>query len=186
MRLRIVKVLRRSKDPNHHEVAKSLSQNLVYSFPVINDLAAFISSLINFRGDLQSDVASRDAFAMEAMITKYSSGFDVPLPSSQSSVASPVIVLLTGSTGNLGSYILARLLEDCRVEKVYAYNRPPENGTKTLLQRHSEKFAEVGLDIALLKSGKLTFISGDAAKPNLGLVQDLYSLVKQLYTLIAV
>ncbi|KAG6877487.1 putative NRPS-like protein biosynthetic cluster [Termitomyces sp. T32_za158] len=181
LRLRIVNVFRHSKDPKHHEVVKNLSQNLVYSFPVINDLAAFILSLLlNSPGDLQSNIASRAAAAMETMIAKYSFGFDVPLPPSpQSSVPSPVIVLLTGSTGNLGSQILARLLKNIRVEKVYAYNRPSESGTKTLLQRHTEKFEEVGLDVTLLKSGKLTFISGDAAKPDLGLAQSLYTLLSQ-------
>ncbi|KAG6878148.1 hypothetical protein C0993_011566 [Termitomyces sp. T159_Od127] len=180
LRLRIVNVLYRSQNPKHHEVAKSLSQNLIYSFPVINDLAAFISSRLNSPNDLQSNIASRDALAMETMINKYSSGFDFPLPPSpKTNVPSPLVVLLTGSTGNLGSQILAKLLKDVRVEKVYAYNRPSQNGTKTMFQRHLEKFEEVELDVTLLKSGKLTFISGDAAKLDLGLVRDLYSLLSQ-------
>ncbi|KAG6885392.1 putative NRPS-like protein biosynthetic cluster [Termitomyces sp. T159_Od127] len=147
LRLRIVNALRCSKDPEHQKVAKSLSLNLVYSFPVIKDLAAFISSLLTSE-DVQGDAASRSAAAMEAMITKYSSGLDVPLPSPLASAPLPAIILLTGSTGNLGSQILARLLEDSRVEKVYAYNRA---GSKPILQRHIEKFENVGLDVALLK-----------------------------------
>ncbi|KAH0578471.1 hypothetical protein H2248_003619 [Termitomyces sp. 'cryptogamus'] len=179
LRLRIVNALRCSKDYKHREVAKNLSPNLVYSFPIVEDLAAFISSLIGPSDDSQGDVTSQGPAAMEAMITKYSSGFDVPLPPSQSSAPSSVVVLLTGSTGNLGSQILAKLLEDTHVEKVYAYNRPSKTGKKTLLQRHSEKFEEVGLDVALLKSEKLVLISGDAAEPNLGLAEDFYSLLRQ-------
>ncbi|KAH0588812.1 Polyketide synthase HetM [Termitomyces sp. J132] len=177
LRLRIVSALHRSKDPKHQEIAKNLTPNLVYSFPIIKDLAAFISSLLHASEDVSDDIVSRSAVAIEEMITKYSSDLDVPLPSSQFSAPSPAVVLLTGSTGNLGSQILARLLEDSRVETVYAYNRPSKSGTKTLVHRHFEKFENVGLDVALLKSQKLIFISGDAAEPNLGLELDLYSLL---------
>lgn len=176
LRLRIVNALRHSKDPRHKETAKNLSPNLVYSFPVIKDLAAFISSLLSFSDNVQDDLASRSAAAMEAMITKYSSGFNVPLPSSLASTQLSAIILLTGSTGNLGSQILAKLLEDSRVQKVYAHNRV---ATKPIMQRHIEKFENVGLDVELLKSEKLVFISGDAAEPNLGLDQDLYTLVRR-------
>ncbi|KAG6902725.1 hypothetical protein C0995_012389 [Termitomyces sp. Mi166 len=179
LRLRIVSALRRSKDSRHREVAKNLSPNLVYSFPVINDLAAFISSLLDYSEDVQDNVSSRGAAAMEAMIARYSSSFDAPLPVSQFGASSAAIVLLTGSTGNLGSQILARLLEDSRVEKVYAYNRPSRAGAKTLLQRHHDKFEEVGSDVALLKSEKLVLISGDAAESNLGLDQESYDLLRQ-------
>lgn len=157
------------------EIAKELSSNLVYSYPMIRDLAAFIFSL-TCPGAEEHNVTSQSVAAMEAMIAKYSSGFDSPLPSAQqSNAASPVVVLLTGSTGHLGSQILAMLLNDSRVERVYTYNRP--SNTKTLRRRHSDKFEEVGLDVALLKSEKLMLISGDAEKTNLGLDQDLYNLV---------
>ncbi|KAG6902731.1 hypothetical protein C0995_012395 [Termitomyces sp. Mi166 len=180
LRLRIANAMRTSEDSKCRGIAKNLSPNLVYSYPIIKDLAAFISSLLTSSGVVQDDTASRESAAMEAMIAKYSSGLETPLPNTtQSSASSSAVVLLTGSTGHLGSQILAMLLDDSRVEKVYAYNRPPKTGTKTLLQRHSEKFEEIGLNVELLKSEKLVLISGDAAEPSLGLDQDLYSLLRQ-------
>ncbi|KAG6896087.1 putative secondary metabolism biosynthetic enzyme [Termitomyces sp. T32_za158] len=147
------------------------------------DLAAFISSLLPSSGAEEYDVSSQKAAAMEEKIAKYSSVFEIPLPSAlQSSVASPVVVLLTGSTGHLGSQILAMLLNDPRVAKVYTYNRPSD--TKHLLQRHLDKFDEIGLDVGLLKSEKLVLISGDAAEANLGLDQDLYGMLRQTVNIV--
>ncbi|KAG6878153.1 hypothetical protein C0993_011571 [Termitomyces sp. T159_Od127] len=172
LRLRIANALRLSEDSMNQEVAKDLSPNLVYSHPKIRDLAAFIFSLLTASGVKEYDLTSRRAAAMEAMIAKYSSGFESPLLGApQSSVVSPAVVLLTGSTGHLGSQILAMLLKDPRVGRIYTYNRP--SNTKTLFQRHLDKFEEVGLDIELLNSEKLVLISGDAAEIKLGLDQDL-------------
>ncbi|KAG5723894.1 Linear gramicidin synthase subunit D [Termitomyces sp. T112] len=185
LRLRVVNALRTLKDSKYQEKTKDLSPNLIYSYPVVKDLAAFIFSLLSSPEVVQDKIISRESVAMEAMIAKYSFGLEAPLPNiSQSSAILPTVVLLTGSTGHLGSHILAVLLDDIRVGKVYAYNRPSKTDTKTLLQRHSEKFEEVGLDVALLKSHKLVFISGDAAEPNLGLHQDLYNLLRQTVNIV--
>ncbi|KAH0581972.1 hypothetical protein H2248_011636 [Termitomyces sp. 'cryptogamus'] len=57
LRLRVVNALRISKDPEYRSIAKDLSQNLVYSYPVIKDLAGFIFSLISSSVVAQDNVA---------------------------------------------------------------------------------------------------------------------------------
>ncbi|KAG6907803.1 putative NRPS-like protein biosynthetic cluster [Tephrocybe rancida] len=180
LRLRIVNALRLSEDLELRRTAKGISSSLVYSFPVIKDLAYFISSLLTSPKATQATNASQGAAALKAMIAKYTAGFETSLPetsSIQPSAPLPTVVLLTGSTGNLGSQILAVLLGDPRVDKVYAYNRPSTVGGRTLLDRHSDKFKEVGLDVSLLGSEKLVLLAGDATETNLGLDRGRYNLL---------
>ncbi|KAG6852620.1 putative secondary metabolism biosynthetic enzyme [Blastosporella zonata] len=180
LRLRVANALRSSNDLQHQKTAESLSPNLVYSFPVINDLATYLSSLTT-SPEVDQDAVARGITTIDTMIAKYTLGFETSAASTQysDSVLSPAVVLLTGSTGNLGSQILAMLLEDSLVHKVYAYNRPSKAGTKTILERHSRKFEDVGLNGALLNSEKLVLIEGDATQPGLGLDQEMYSHLRE-------
>ncbi|KAF5371510.1 hypothetical protein D9615_009619 [Tricholomella constricta] len=167
LRLRIVGALRLSGDADVQAAAHGLSQNLVYSYPIIKDLAAYIASLHASPRDVQGATQSRGTAQIEQLIEKYTAGFEnVPKKPFQPRTV-PAVVLLTGSTGNLGSQLLTALLGDDRVEKVYAFNRPAK-GTSTILERHLERFRDRGLDPTVLESPKLVFISGDATEQNLG------------------
>ena len=80
-----------------------------------------------------------------------------------------MVVLLTGSTGNIGSHILEALLRDSRILRIYAFNRPsPRQPEVSLLDRHRERFEDKGFDKALLASEKLVFLEGDASQDDLG------------------
>ncbi|KAG6816854.1 hypothetical protein H0H87_002340 [Tephrocybe sp. NHM501043] len=175
LRLRVIHALRTLEDDKCQGLSHRILPDLVYAFPVIKDLARFVSSLLTSEA-VQGPV-SRGANAIEAMIAKYTFGLATSpeAPLAQLVAPTPATVLLTGSTGNLGSQILARLLEDPRVSKVYAYNRPPKAGTKTLLDRHIERFEEAGLDAALLRMEKLVLIAGNATESYLGLDRGIYS-----------
>ncbi|KAG6909219.1 putative NRPS-like protein biosynthetic cluster [Tephrocybe rancida] len=174
LRLRIIGALRASEDSSVKQAAQGLNQNLVYSYPVIRDLAAHIVSLLTCPGDVQEDAASRRTSLIEEMIEKYSFGLLGSPPNAQPQRPSPTIVLLTGSTGNLGSEILAALLRDARVEHVYAFNRPSQ-GSLTVEQRHLSRFEERGFDTSLLNTGKVSYISGDATQADLGLDRGQFS-----------
>lgn len=114
---------------------------------------------------------------IEEMIEKYSKGLEGTRKRSSRPLVSIKTVLLTGSSGNLGSHILALLLNDDRVNKVYAFNRP--SATKqTILERHATRFEDRGLDVDLLTSEKITYLTGDAAQAHLGLDYNLYREVR--------
>lgn len=76
------------------------------------------------------------------------------------------VVLLTGSTGSLGSYILSSLAPDPAVEMIYCLNR---GGDAQIRQMNS--FAQKGLDF---KGEKITYLQYDLSDPDLGLEQKLY------------
>ncbi|RDB20292.1 Non-canonical non-ribosomal peptide synthetase FUB8 [Hypsizygus marmoreus] len=177
LRDRIVEALRSSNDPDTQKAAQDLEQNCVYSFPVIKDLAAHIAGLTSTSsadGQVPNKVEGK--VRIEEMIEKYTAGLPGPIDIPSLAKCPPVVVLLTGSFGTLGSQILATLLEDDRIEKVYAFNRRVA-GTQTILQRHIEMFRDMGLDVGLLESKKLVFLFGDTTQSGLGLDRGQYGML---------
>ncbi|GLB33171.1 putative acetyl-CoA synthetase-like protein [Lyophyllum shimeji] len=175
LRLRITGALRSSGEAALQKAAQTLTQNLVYSYPVISQLATHIASLCTSCGNSSHAVSPPPRALIEELIKKYSAGFESSSENTLCPRASLATVLLTGSTGNLGSEILVKLLEDDRVDKVYAFNRPSKPASLAIRERHLERFKDKGFDPALLDSEKLVFLSGDAAEPDLGLDRGQYS-----------
>lgn len=107
------------------------------------------------------------------MIAKYTVDFPVHEPVTDFTPDGPgAVVLLTGSTGTLGSYILAHLISDPRVLRVYALNRAASG--KSTLDRQTDAFVDRGLDVALLQSPKFKLITGDASREHLGVDESTY------------
>lgn len=170
LRNRIIGALRCSSNPLALKAALEINQNVVFSHPTIKQLSAHLAQLVS-----GVDAAPTSSIAaIEQMIAKYSAGL---LPITRlASTSSPIIVLLTGSTGGLGSFLLEGLLKDSRVSKIYAYNRPSKSAT-TLQDRQRDAFIDKGFDPKLLKSEKLVYMEGDAALPLLGLTSKSYDEV---------
>ncbi|KAK0463111.1 uncharacterized protein EV420DRAFT_1618923 [Desarmillaria tabescens] len=111
-----------------------------------------------------SKINTRDIphnFTMLDMARKYSTDFPI----------SREVVLLTGSTGAFGSYILDALLRSDDVIKVYALNRSGPSGS---LQRQTDAFIERGLDSDILTSSKVVFVDCDLAANLFGLDYSVY------------
>lgn len=92
------------------------------------------------------------------------------------------VVLLTGSTGGLGSYLLASLLSRKDVAIVYAVNRPSKSGT--IKQRQHAAFEDRGLDPAIIDSAKLVYVEGDLARSNLSFDDRTYREIRDSVTVI--
>lgn len=117
---------------------------------------------------------------IENMITKYSGGLSPPTANNISKKPQREdlgnVVLLTGSTGNLGSEILKLLCSDnVNVAKVYALNR--HSSEQSIYQRHVAQLKSKSVDVEFLKSPKLVFLEGDTALPNFDLDLDVYEEV---------
>lgn len=175
LRNRITGALRASLDPQVSQAVHKVSQNVVFSHPTIKQLSSHVSQLASGSDEGPASATS----AIEQMIEKYSVG----LADTEKSIgevanaATAPVVLLTGSTGGLGSYMLEMLLKDEHVERVYAYNRP-SRGTVTSQDRQMDSFIDKGFDLTLLKSDKLVHLEGDSALPKLGLTDEVYEQVR--------
>ncbi|KAJ8488650.1 hypothetical protein ONZ45_g13878 [Pleurotus djamor] len=93
-----------------------------------------------------------------------------------------VDILLTGSTGALGSYLLQLFNDDSRVHHVYTHNRP--SASQSIYERHTTSFREVGLDTSVLSSPKITFLEGDISQDHLGLDVATYNKLLESVTII--
>jgi hypothetical protein len=171
LRNNITAALRASSDAAAVGVAKKIGPNFIYSHPVLNDMAAVIVNMLRPEGNAEEldPVAS-----VRAMIQRYTQDMATVHPSKTPKPDQDVI-LLTGSTGGLGSQMLIGLLGDSKVAKVYALNRASARSSP--LERHQKTFEDRGLDVVLLQSPKLVFLEGEASLERLGLSSDQYEEV---------
>ena len=177
LRNRIISTLQNSTNTDVSNAAKNINQNFVFANPSIAQLATRIEGLVSgSSASGQAATAAGAAAAVEAMIDRYSVGLEGPVASA-SSIESNFVVLLTGSTGGLGSFLLESLLKEPRVKKVYAFNRPGRNCV-TIQARQRAAFADKGFDVDLLTSPKLAYVEGDTAHPQLDLSSTLYTEVR--------
>ncbi|KAF7979760.1 hypothetical protein HWV62_41154 [Athelia sp. TMB] len=179
LRNRIISTLQNSTKMDVSNAAKEITQNFVFANPKITQLATRIEEFVtgNSVGALADALAT-----VEAMIDQYSIGLDAPVASA-SSIESTFVVLLTGTTGGLGSFLLESLLKEPCVTKVYAFNRPGRN-CATIQPRQRAAFADKGFDVDLLTSPKLAYVEGDTAHPQLGLSATLYTEIRNSVTTI--
>lgn len=114
---------------------------------------------------------------MTAMAEKYSQSF----PTHHPSVAIPKgdVVLVTGTTGSLGSTMLAELVAAEDVSHVFAINRKNIAGA-SLATRQMAAMERQGLDPKVASSSKVTLLEADLSKTHLGLPADVYESVSQI------
>lgn len=159
---------------------RSIDSSFVYQFPTVTSLAQFVASVASLTkphtngvdGDSPVDAA---VASMLAMVERHRINFPKHAPTSITPTKD--IILVTGTTGSLGSAILSRLLETPDVEHIYALNRVDEDG-KDLLQRQQDRLREWGFDPEIVHSRKVTLIQTDMSADHLGLEDLLYEKVR--------
>ncbi|KAF8205835.1 acyl transferase domain-containing protein [Mycena galopus ATCC 62051] len=112
---------------------------------------------------------------MDDLVRKYTARLTqlaVPPMLNQNQTPSSHIVLLTGSTGGLGSHLLVRLLACDDIQHVYALNRRG-SGAIPLLDRQVATLQRQGIDPALAHSEKLTLVEGDLELEGFGLSSEM-------------
>ncbi|KAG0174801.1 hypothetical protein DFQ28_004462 [Apophysomyces sp. BC1034] len=91
------------------------------------------------------------------------------------------VVLLTGATGSLGSFMLQDLMKNPAVKKVYCLVRGKDN----LMKRIRDGFEARVLDASLLdNNAKVEALPMRLDEPNLGFSQDLYHRLKKEVTIV--
>lgn len=155
---------------------RTTAQSFVYDNPSITTLSNFILMLAS--GSSENGVTGAKTDAMEAMVAKYTSAFPVRQSQSSQGGGHPdqVVVLLTGSTGGLGCYLLSCLVSDASVARIFALNRPARDKTG-LQERQQSALIDHGLDPAILGEKKVALLEGDLTAPNFALLNDVYDEV---------
>lgn len=142
----------------------------VYSHPSIALLTRAVYELIQ-NGSVQYRDEQASAAEMQAMLGVYTK--DLPQPSVVKAKApDQSCVILTGSTGSLGSYILNTLIVNKNVDTVWCLNRSID-GTAKQLTGNLEKGLRTDF------SPRVRFLHADLSKPDLGLGNEDYAEIVQ-------
>ena len=175
LRNRIIGSLKASPIENIRDVASRVSPNVIFSNPTLAVLANHLVDLVTGKASTADPKAE-----IELMVEKYSSGLQGNILSGPATRTNNDghIILITGSTGGLGSYLLASLLNRKDVTRIHALNR--RSKTTTAEQRQRSSFEGRGLDINLLASERLVYVNGDTSQEQLDLDRSLYEEVKPL------
>jgi len=176
LRRRITGALQSLKLSEGASAIKAVNQNTLYTYPTVDLLTGFLVDVVSHPN--WTRVEGSPVAAIEKMIKKYGV-FPKPLTIHDGSRTADrnVVVLLTGSTGNLGSQVLEDLLLNPGIRQVYTLNRASSTSAKSQLDRHLDQFRDKGLDMTALESKQWTPLEGDPAKEDLGLSEAIYKEV---------
>ena len=145
-----------------------LIPQFVYASPTIKQLAKAFHGLIHDIKRSSDDLVDRQVQSMMAYRTKYTANWPRPRNRSDCDTRDGNTVILTGSTGSLGSYLLVTLVRQRQVKKIYCLNRA-EDG----LKRQTEVNRQRGLSTEWSKE-RVQFLKADLSKARLGLDQVQY------------
>ncbi|KAJ7508328.1 hypothetical protein B0H11DRAFT_1704324, partial [Mycena galericulata] len=155
----------------------SIPSDFVYSHPTLRLLVDLMAKAKSGSSLYLPDL-SRRAAAMEKMVAKYTGEFPEHRPTAE--LPETEAILVTGTTGALGSYALAHLLALSDVSVIYALNRPGAN----IQERQRASFNNYKIDIALLASPKLRLLEGNLATTGFGLDTNIYTELRERVTCI--
>lgn len=160
---------------------KLISLAAVYSNPSVNALTKEIEKAATTNGEAQTDAKSSTE-ELAKVLEDYRKKIDAigPVTCRETTATSdiPTAVLLTGSTGALGSYILHRLLSLPKVIHVYCLNRTSDAKDRQIKRNQAHNLTTDFLP------DRVTFLAADLTKSNFGVqeteFQDLLSKVTHI------
>lgn len=144
-----------------------LDENVVFEYPNITKLAAHLLTLRTGQVVERED----EIVAMANLIQKYSSFSASPQPHKE-------VIILTGTTGSLGTHILAQLMQNDNICKIYCLVRAPsphkalERVLSTLATKH----------LPFINSHKIVALPASLDRSDLGLSAEVLEEVKNTLT----
>jgi thioester reductase-like protein len=160
---------------SEHGMPPLLETRMVYSNPSIAALTAVVSALFGDKSFVDS--GENDEQKMKKLYELHTATLPLSARPVITNPSDEHVVLLTGSTGSLGSYILDSLLADSRISSIYCLNR----GTKTL-ERQQKSQASRGLQTI---TERVKCLDADMSKPYFGLPTHQYrELLSKVTTVI--
>ncbi|MCJ1245408.1 hypothetical protein MMC30_002612 [Trapelia coarctata] len=157
----------------------SIALSTVYANPTVRTLAAAVLRYSEKHKTSQtSDEQARHDLKSQ-ILQQYQASIDrIPTPPKTPKKRQDHVVVLTGSTGALGSYILHALLAIPAVSHVYCLNRASD-GLSLQIERNKARGLPLHLDVA-----RVTFIKADLSQTRLGLDSETYSILLDVATLV--
>jgi thioester reductase-like protein len=154
---------------------KLVSPRTIYANPTPRKLAHALLAGISGSGTNGVKQDAETNGDSSALLEKYVEEYSANLPTVSSSEAASgdEVVVITGTTGGLGPYLLADTLRR-NPAHVFAFNRDP-----TAEKRQHASQISKGLTTDL---SKVTFLTTDLSRPDLGLSEEILSKIKSQTT----
>jgi thioester reductase-like protein len=148
---------------------ESITPRLIYSKPTISSLASALFAIIHPIACDPEAEESRRIQAIKDMVHNHTVDLPSPLPSQRkSSDTKQVSVILTGSTGSLGSYLLDILLAKPEISRIYCLNRAIDGQKRQTSVNNSKSLSTDWF------RKEVRFLCADLSKPFLGLEKHEY------------
>ncbi|KAI0594594.1 hypothetical protein F4775DRAFT_573362 [Biscogniauxia sp. FL1348] len=158
-----------------HGKRQSIQARVVYANPSIAGLTRIVSALSE--GQNINHKSESDVEKMKRLYSLHTENLPLTTRRAEPKPVDGFVVLLTGSTGSLGSYILDSLIRDFNVSRVYCLNRGHGSG-----ERQKKSQADRGLQPL---GYKVQCLDVDMSKPYFSLsAQDYTKLLSEVTTVI--
>jgi len=153
----------------------------IYTNPSVSSLARFLYRLLNSDSDLVNEVRNGDIereILMRHLADKYSQGLSANGQKEYMTLTTPgpngvhrkkaLSVIVTGTTGSLGTYLLLSLLQEPCVGRVYCLNRGQD-----ARDRQERTFDSIGAG-ENINHPKMTFLQVDLSQERFGLESSIF------------
>ncbi|KAI1380798.1 nonribosomal peptide synthetase [Hypoxylon crocopeplum] len=141
----------------------------MYNNPSLRRLATYIYLLVREGASSTLEGDDKDIVAMDTLWKKYTTDLPQAKEGRQDPLDENQTIILTGSTGSLGSYLLDLLTRNPAVKKVVCLNRAEDGGK----MQQARAMADRGLSDTY-DSSKCTLLHADMAQPDFGLGRETY------------
>ena len=162
--MRLLRNLKLSLEEQNLRPAVGLTPGIIYQNPKPTALASALLGLLGRNTDSGDDKP-------EDHMQRVLNVFTRRIESISKSVLTHHTIVLTGSTGSLGSYMLAKVLQSKSVEKVICMNRPGGNAHRQAALNVSRGLSD--------DFSKVQFVETDLTKEHFGLGVEMYTLIVQ-------
>ncbi|UKZ86441.1 putative NRPS-like protein biosynthetic cluster [Trichoderma asperellum] len=162
------KILRSTLETAGVKVVKdTAAPRIIYANSTIKGLAEHLySSAIT--GSSDEDAEAKEIGALAKLISKYTKDLPSPNTNQPNPLDEHQTIVITGTTGSLGAYMLDLLIKNPRVAKILAFNRGQDGGS----YRQPAYNAYRGLSTDF---SKVEFLAVDLSKPYFGLHLEKYN-----------
>ena len=146
-----------------------LGQTVVFDHPNVSRLTAYLHALGSGVGAAKERSIEEE---MQELIAKYSV---IPAPPSEPRSA----IVVTGVTGSLGAHIVAKMVSDPTIDKIYCLTRAKSDKDASRRVISSLIQRKVYHNLTLRQRRKLISLSSDLSDGQLGLSQEMYRDIRQ-------
>ncbi|KAI1310704.1 hypothetical protein F5Y03DRAFT_345330 [Xylaria venustula] len=160
------------------EVLGKVDNRLLFTYTTISTLAQKLSAVMSESSGSSQSKTSDDVDNVRDLLAKYERQIPTVLRNGkQQEDQKEQTIILTGSRGSLGSYILSAFLARKDVKKIYCLNRSANGQVDQTSSFKARELPEIQLE-------RVEFLRTNLAEPNLGLAEDKYASLTEATTIV--